>query len=99
MKRWCRFLFLIFVVLTIAINASIEFDSIVDDSGARAYAQEQDRDSTNIAPFVPTPQEVVDRMLELAQVDQRDLLYDLGSGDGRIVITAGQAIRGQGRRF
>lgn len=56
------------------------------DSDARAYAEEQD--SIYIAPFVPTPQEVVDRMLELAQVNQGDLLYDLGSGDGRIVITA-----------
>jgi precorrin-6B methylase 2 len=39
-------------------------------------------------PYVPTPQPVVDRMLELAQVGKNDLLYDLGSGDGRIVITA-----------
>ncbi|MBN1124323.1 MAG: alkaline phosphatase family protein [Sedimentisphaerales bacterium] len=38
--------------------------------------------------FVPTPQEVVDKMLELAQVKQSDLVYDLGCGDGRIVITA-----------
>jgi SAM-dependent methyltransferase len=53
-----------------------------------AYAQERDLDSPYIAPFVTTPQEVVDRMLELAQVSQADLLYDLGSGDGRIVITA-----------
>jgi SAM-dependent methyltransferase len=53
-----------------------------------AYAQERDLDSPYIAPFVTTPQEVVDRMLELAQVSQQDLLYDLGSGDGRIVITA-----------
>jgi SAM-dependent methyltransferase len=53
-----------------------------------AYAEYQDRDSPYIAPFVTTPQEVVDRMLELAQVSQEDLLYDLGSGDGRIVITA-----------
>ena len=75
------------VALPVAIG-SIEFDSRVDDSGALAYAEEQDRDSTYIAPFVPTPQEVVDRMLELAQVDHGDLLYDLGSGDGRIVITA-----------
>ncbi len=41
-----------------------------------------------IAPYVPTPQEVVDRMLELAEIKNGDLLYDLGSGDGRIVITA-----------
>lgn len=41
-------------------------------------------------PFVPTPLEVIDRMLELAQVKKGDVLYDLGSGDGRIVIRAAQ---------
>ncbi|UCC96713.1 MAG: class I SAM-dependent methyltransferase, partial [Phycisphaerales bacterium] len=40
--------------------------------------------------FVPTPQEVVDKMLELAQVKKDDLVYDLGCGDGRIVVTAAQ---------
>jgi SAM-dependent methyltransferase len=39
-------------------------------------------------PFVPTPPEVVDRMLEMAQVKSGDVIYDLGSGDGRIVIQA-----------
>ena len=39
-------------------------------------------------PYVPTPQIVVDRMLEAAQVKKGDVVYDLGSGDGRIVITA-----------
>lgn len=39
-------------------------------------------------PYVPTPQEVVNRMLELAKVGKNDVLYDLGCGDGRIVITA-----------
>jgi hypothetical protein len=38
--------------------------------------------------FVPTPQEVVDKMLELAQVTKDDVVYDLGCGDGRIVVTA-----------
>jgi precorrin-6B methylase 2/LEA14-like dessication related protein len=38
--------------------------------------------------FVPTPQDVVDKMLELAQVRKDDLVYDLGCGDGRIVVTA-----------
>jgi len=41
-----------------------------------------------IVPYVPTPQEVVDRMLALAEVKKDDVVYDLGSGDGRIVITA-----------
>jgi cyclopropane fatty-acyl-phospholipid synthase-like methyltransferase len=41
-------------------------------------------------PFVPTPLEVIDRMLELAEVKQGDVVYDLGSGDGRIVIRAAQ---------
>lgn len=40
--------------------------------------------------YVPTPQEVVDQMLALAKVTKNDLLYDLGSGDGRIPITAAQ---------
>lgn len=38
--------------------------------------------------YVPTPQPVVDKMLELAQVTKNDLVYDLGCGDGRIVVTA-----------
>jgi len=38
--------------------------------------------------YVPTPQEVVDKMLELAKVTKDDLLYDLGCGDGRFVVTA-----------
>jgi precorrin-6B methylase 2 len=40
--------------------------------------------------YVPTPQEVVEGMLELANVTGNDILYDLGSGDGRIPITAAQ---------
>ena len=44
-------------------------------------------------PFVPTPVEVVDKMLALAQIKKGDVLYDLGSGDGRIVIRAAQKHR------
>ncbi|OHB76684.1 MAG: hypothetical protein A2Z25_13850 [Planctomycetes bacterium RBG_16_55_9] len=38
--------------------------------------------------FVPTPQDIVDKMLEMAEVTKDDLVYDLGCGDGRIVVTA-----------
>ncbi|HEY5914510.1 MAG TPA: methyltransferase domain-containing protein [Verrucomicrobiae bacterium] len=38
--------------------------------------------------FVPTPQAVVDKMLEMAEVKPGDIVYDLGCGDGRIVVTA-----------
>ncbi|MHC4456862.1 MAG: methyltransferase domain-containing protein [Planctomycetota bacterium] len=38
--------------------------------------------------FIPTPQNIVDEMLELAKVTKDDLVYDLGCGDGRIVVTA-----------
>jgi precorrin-6B methylase 2 len=41
-------------------------------------------------PYVPTPYNVVAKMLEMAKVKQNDIVYDLGSGDGRIVITAAQ---------
>jgi ribosomal protein L11 methylase PrmA len=41
-------------------------------------------------PYVPTPQTVVDAMLKLGEVDKNDVVYDLGSGDGRIPITAAQ---------
>ncbi len=51
-------------------------------------AQESDLDSKKIVPFVPTPEEVVERMLELAEVKKGEVVYDLGSGDGRIVIMA-----------
>ena len=39
-------------------------------------------------PYVPTPQRVVDAMLAMAQIDSDDVIYDLGCGDGRMVVTA-----------
>ncbi|HWB85925.1 MAG TPA: methyltransferase domain-containing protein [Bryobacteraceae bacterium] len=44
----------------------------------------------NLAPYIPTPQRLVERMLEAGHVKRGDVVYDLGSGDGRIVITAAQ---------
>jgi SAM-dependent methyltransferase len=50
----------------------------------------------NLAPFVATPDDVVERMLRLANVGPKDVVYDLGCGDGRIVITAAQKFGARG---
>lgn len=57
-----------------------------------AHAQKRGPDVV----FVPTPNEVVDKMLELAAVTAADTVYDLGCGDGRIVITAAQRYHARG---
>jgi len=63
-----------------------------------AAAQSAEANRTPDVIFVPTPQAVVDEMLKVANVKKGDVLYDLGSGDGRIVITAAQrfGVRGIG---
>jgi ubiquinone/menaquinone biosynthesis C-methylase UbiE len=48
------------------------------------------------APFVPTKQEIVEEMLRVADVKPGDVVYDLGCGDGRIVITAAQKFGARG---
>jgi len=53
-------------------------------------------DAVDLAPWVPTPQPVVDRMLEIAAVSGKDVLYDIGCGDGRIVITAARRYGARG---
>ncbi|OGP91803.1 MAG: hypothetical protein A2157_17500, partial [Deltaproteobacteria bacterium RBG_16_47_11] len=57
-----------------------------------AYAQKRDPDIL----FVPTPQNVVESMLELAGVKENDVVYDLGCGDGRFVITAAKKFGARG---
>jgi precorrin-6B methylase 2 len=72
----------------LAVFALAGFASFESGNLSASVAQAQDFDSKKIVPFVPTPQEVVDKMIELAGVKKGDTVYDLGSGDGRIVITA-----------
>lgn len=57
------------------------FDAVVRADGI-ALAADKD------VPFVPTPDHVVEQMLSLAQVSEKDIVYDLGCGDGRIVVGA-----------
>ena len=62
-------------------------------------AQPQAATSTRREPdviYVPTPQEVVDAMLRLANVKPGDVVYDLGCGDGRVVITAAKKFGARG---
>ncbi|MBM3775250.1 MAG: methyltransferase domain-containing protein [Acidobacteria bacterium] len=57
---------------------------------AAAGLAQQLANPENLAPYIPSPQAVVDRMLETARVQPGEMVYDLGAGDGRIVITAVQ---------
>jgi protein-L-isoaspartate O-methyltransferase len=52
-----------------------------------ALAQDK-QDDPKIAPYFPTPQTIVDKMLQLGELKAGEKMYDLGSGDGRIVIMA-----------
>jgi precorrin-6B methylase 2 len=58
--------------------------------GAWVPCHSQQYSADNLAPYIPSPQEVVDRMLSAARVKPGEMVYDLGSGDGRIIITAAQ---------
>jgi SAM-dependent methyltransferase len=60
-----------------------------ETSIVRVYPGSHGReDAADLAPYVPTPPEVVAKMLELAAVGKDDVVYDLGCGDGRLVIAA-----------
>jgi hypothetical protein len=61
--------------------------SLLPPSGSAGVVRQPEARRPDVV-FVPTPQEVVDAMLELAQLRTGDVLYDLGCGDGRIVVTA-----------
>jgi SAM-dependent methyltransferase len=76
---------------------TILLSAVVATAVLQAQAPAQKRpDAAQLAPYVPTPQEVVDRMLQLAGVTKSDVVYDLGCGDGRIPITAAKAYGARG---
>jgi precorrin-6B methylase 2 len=66
------------------------FLSVPGVAAAQAAQPAQEPARTPDVVFVPTPQPVVDAMLKVANVGPNDVLYDLGSGDGRIPITAAE---------
>ena len=69
------------LVLSVAIVAMLAMPAAAQESSNQILR-------TPDVIFVPTPQEVVDVMLKIAKVTKNDIVYDLGSGDGRIPITA-----------
>src|SRR5918993_703439 len=75
------------VVLAVAIQGS---------SSPAQQSAEQSASAASLAPYVPTPQDVVDRMLKLGGVTKNDVVYDLGCGDGRIVVTAAKQFGARG---
>jgi SAM-dependent methyltransferase len=69
---------------------------LVAGTFAAATSAQKRPDAPQLAPYVPTPQDVVDRMLLLAGVTKADVVYDLGCGDGRIPITAARKYGARG---
>jgi methylase of polypeptide subunit release factors len=53
----------------------------------------QDKKDGKLAPYFPTPQTVVDQMLQLGEIKPGEKMWDLGSGDGRIVIAAARKFK------
>jgi len=65
-------------------------------AAAPAAAQDTEKKDNIAGPYVPTPWVIVDRMLALADIGADDVVYDLGSGDGRLVITAAKRFGARG---
>jgi 16S rRNA A1518/A1519 N6-dimethyltransferase RsmA/KsgA/DIM1 with predicted DNA glycosylase/AP lyase activity len=61
--------------------------------GLAALAQQPVQPGEKLAPYYPTPETIVERMLDVGQLKAGEKMFDLGSGDGRIVIMAAQRYR------
>ncbi len=76
------------ISITAALIAAAPAAALEPQSSLNVAQAQPRRNQVPDVIFVPTPQEVVDEMLRLANVKKGDVLYDLGSGDGRIPVTA-----------
>ena len=83
------------VVITEVAPGVIREERRYQDSPANAPGREPGQ----LAPFDPTPKEVAERMLALAQIKKSDVIYDLGSGDGRLLIIAAKNFGARGVGF
>ena len=70
--------------------------TLVLAAASSALAQSPETKDHIAGPYVPTPWVIVDEMLKLADIRADDVVYDLGSGDGRLVITAAKRFKARG---
>jgi len=95
-----RFAIVAFLLLASALGVSRVAHGAGRDFRAQAESSTQEKNqSPRKAPdvqYVPTPQDVVEEMLKLADMKKEDVVYDLGCGDGRIVITAAKRYGARG---
>ena len=73
-------------LLTLALSVALAF-SVANAQSAKEFEPQVGQEGKDVI-WVPTPQALVDKMLDMAKVTPKDYVIDLGSGDGRTVITA-----------
>jgi cyclopropane fatty-acyl-phospholipid synthase-like methyltransferase len=95
MNRKVNLLLLFVVAVTLAASGAMAQGTSQPAKKAGNNAPKKELRKPDIH-YVPTPQEVVDEMLRMADVKKDDIIYDLGCGDGRIVITAAKRYGARG---
>jgi SAM-dependent methyltransferase len=83
----CRILGLLLVMACVHANFLTRGAMAQEKAAVQEKTEAKPKRSPDVV-FVPTPNDVVAKMLELAKVTKNDVVYDLGCGDGRIVVTA-----------
>ena len=87
---------LVLVILIASVNQGPTPGKSAGIDGPLAVVEAEEKKGEDLAPYVPTPMVVVDEMLKLADVKSTDVVYDLGCGDGRIVIRAAEKYGAKG---
>lgn len=83
--------------VTYSIDPGKPYSFRYDDAEVDLFVGSHGRaDAADLAPYVPTPPEIVDEMLRAADVSSKDVVYDIGCGDGRIIITAARRFGARG---
>lgn len=84
------------LALLLVVAANISTAQLQQETSQTQDAVTQTQPKTKDVPYVPTPYPVVEGMLKLANVQKDDVVYDLGCGDGRIVVTAAEKFGARG---